>query len=98
MQLANIKEALLTHKTNFRFALYNISHYTAKRAETRVGFPVISPDSDDRLSLNFHRFVILYISCDTRRVGLGKYCLPKVSNGFERCIVPFKSVAIMLLF
>ena len=24
-------------------------------------FPLFSPDSDDRLSLNFHRFVILYI-------------------------------------
>ena len=57
---------------------------TAKRAETRVGFyPLFSPDSDDRLSLNFHRFVILYISCDTRSVGLGQYFLPKVSNGFK---------------
>ena len=28
--------------------------------------PLFSPDSDDRLSLNFHRFVIL---CDTRSVG-----------------------------
>ena len=47
-------------------------------------FPLFSPDSDDRLSLNFHRFVILYISCDTRSVGLGQYCLiPKVSNGFN---------------
>ena len=42
-------------------------------------FPLFSPDSDDWLSLNFHRFVILYISCDTRSVGLGQYCLPKVS-------------------
>ena len=46
-------------------------------------FPLFSPDSDDRLSLNFHRFVILYISCDTRSVGLGQYCLPKVYNGFN---------------
>ena len=44
-------------------------------------YPLFSPDSDDRLSLNFHRFVILYISCGTRSVGLGQYCLPKVSNG-----------------
>ena len=36
-------------------------------------FPLFSPDSDDRLSLNFHRFVILYISCDTRSVGLGQF-------------------------
>ena len=58
---------------------------TAKRAETWVGFPVIFfPGSDDRLSLNFHRFLILYIiSCDTRSVGLGQYCLRKVSNGFK---------------
>ena len=47
-------------------------------------FPLFSPDSDDRLSLNFHRFVILYRSCDTRSVGLGHYCLPKVSNGLNR--------------
>ena len=33
-------------------------------------FPLFSPDSDDRLSLNFLRFVIVYISCDTRIVGL----------------------------
>ena len=32
--------------------------------------PLFSPDSDDRLSLNFHRFVIFYISCDTQSVGL----------------------------
>ena len=51
-------------------------------------FPLFSPDSDDRLSLNFHRFVILYISCDTRSVGLGQYCLPKVSNGFN-CTASF---------
>ena len=46
-------------------------------------FPLFSPDSDDRknLILNLHRFVILYISCDTR--GVEQYCLPKVSNGFK---------------
>ena len=26
---------------------------------------------------------LLYISCDTRSVGLWKYCLPKVYNGFK---------------
>ena len=46
-------------------------------------FLLFSPDFDDRLSLNFHRFDILYISCGTS-VGLGHYCLPKVSNGFNR--------------
>ena len=49
---------------------------------------LFSPDSNDRLSLNFHRFVILYISCDTRSVGLGQYCLPKVYNGFKVCLLP----------
>ena len=43
-----------------------------------MGFPLFSPDSDDRLSLNFHRFVILYISCVTRIL------LPKVSGGFKQ--------------
>ena len=42
-----------------------------------------SRDSDDRLSLKFHKFVDLYVSCDTRSVGLGQHCLPKVSNGFK---------------
>ena len=50
-------------------------------------FLLFSPDSDDRLSLNFHRFVIWYVSCDTRSVGLGQYCLPKGSNGSKYCIV-----------
>ena len=46
-------------------------------------FPLFSPDSDDRLSLNFHRFVIWYRSCGTQSVGLGQHCLPKGSNGFK---------------
>ena len=50
-------------------------------------FPLFSPDADDRLSLNFHRFVILYISCDTRSVGLGQHCLPKVYNGFKAVLL-----------
>ena len=49
-------------------------------------FPLFSPDSDDRLSLNFHRFVILYRSCDTRSVSLEQYCLPKGSNGFKEML------------
>ena len=64
---------------NYGFIL-NTCHDTVKRAETRVGFPVIF--SRLRLSLNFHRFVIL--CCDTRSVGLGQYCLPKVYNGFNK--------------
>ena len=35
------------------------------------------------MSLNFHRFIILFISCDTRSVGLGQHCIPKVSTGFN---------------
>ena len=46
-------------------------------------FLLFSLESDDRLSLNFHRFVILYMSCDTQSVGLGQYCLPKVCNNFK---------------
>ena len=40
-------------------------------------FPLFSPDSDDRLTLNFHRFVIRYISCDTQSLGLGQHCYRK---------------------
>ena len=36
-------------------------------------FPLISPDSDDRLSPNFHRFVICYRGCDTRSVDKTVY-------------------------
>ena len=60
---------------NYVFIL-NTCHDTAKRAETRYGFPVIF--------LNFHRFVILYISCDSRSVGLWTILYTKVSNGFNR--------------
>ena len=42
--------------------IFNTCHDTAKQGWV---FPSFSPDSDDRLSLNFHRFVILYISRDT---------------------------------
>ena len=57
-------------------------------------FPLFSSDSDDRLSLNFHRFFILDISCGTRSVGLGQYCLPKVSNGFNRWLGIFFSIRV----
>ena len=36
-------------------------------------FPLFSPDSDGRLSLNFHRFVIWYRSCDTRALDNSVY-------------------------
>ena len=32
---------------------------------------------------DFHRLVIIYISCDTRSVGLGQNCLSKVFNGLK---------------
>ena len=43
-------------------------------------FPLFSPDFDDRLSLNFHRFVI--ISCDTRSMDICfvQYCLPMLCD------------------
>ena len=58
-------------------------------------FPLFSPDSDDRLSLNFHRFVILYLSCDTRSVCLGKYCLTKGSNGFKGIVLNFHRLILL---
>ena len=49
------------------------------------GFPVIFSRLRWPIEPNsVHRFVILYVSCDTRSVGLGQYCLPKVSNGFKQ--------------
>ena len=49
-----LKQLSILVVENYGFIL-KPCHDTAKRAETRVGF---------------HRFVILYISCDTRNLGL----------------------------
>ena len=59
--------ALLFEKTLKQFSILDIEdnkfilntcHDTAKQGWV---FTIFSPNSDDRLSLNFHRFVILYI-------------------------------------
>ena len=84
--------ALLLEKTlkQYQFSASRITdlfqtHVMTRRNMRKQGwvFPLFSPDSDDRLSLNLHRFVILCRSCDTWSVGLGHYCLPKVSSGFR---------------
>ena len=79
----NIKTISILYSENYKFIL-NTCHDTRNWWKQGWVFPLFSTDSDDRLSLNLHRFVILYRSCDTRSVGLGQYCLPKVSNGFKR--------------
>ena len=58
-----LKQLSILVSENYGFTV-NTCHDTAKRAETGWVFPLFSPDSDERLSLNFHRFVILYRSCD----------------------------------
>ena len=50
--------------------IVNTCHDTAKRAETRVGFPIFFSQLQSPIEPKFHRFVILYISCDTRSVDL----------------------------
>ena len=63
--------------------IYFKHHVMTRRNVQKQGwvFSLFSPDSDDRLSIKFPRFVIWSRSCDTRRVGLGQYCLiPKGSN------------------
>ena len=82
--------ALLFEKTvkQYQFSLTRITElfkHMIRRIARIQGwvFPLFSPDSNDRLSPNFHRFVIWYRSCDTRSVGLGQYCLLKGSNGFK---------------
>ena len=49
-----------------------IKHVMTRQSVRKQGWdsPLFSPDSDDRLSLNFHSFFNFYISCDTRSVGL----------------------------
>ena len=85
-------DALLFEKTakQYKFSLTRITdlyetHVMTRRNARKQGwvFPLFSPNSDDRLSLNFHRFVIWYRSCGTQSVGLGQHCLPKGSNGFN---------------
>ena len=46
-------------------------------------FPLFSPDSVGRVSLNFHMFVILYTTCDTRSMGLWTICLPMLCDCFR---------------
>ena len=84
--------ALLFEKTakQYKFSLTRITdlfetHVITRRNARKQGwvFLLFSLDSDDRLSLNFHRFVIWYRSCGTQSVGLGQHCLPKGSNGFK---------------
>ena len=77
-----LKQYQILDIENYGFIL-NTCHDTAKCAETRVGFPVIFsrlwwPIEPKCLQ------VCYYISCDTRSVGRGQYCLPKVSNGLNR--------------
>ena len=66
--------AFLFEKTlkQYQFSIARITNLFWTNVMTRQNvrkqewvFPFISPDSDDRLSLNFHRFVIVYRSCDT---------------------------------
>ena len=72
------------------------THVMTRRNVRKQGwvFPLFSPDFDDQFSINFHRFVILYKSCDTRSLGLGQYCLPKVPNGFK----PYKDGMVLPVY
>ena len=80
-----LKQLSILNNENYGL-IVNTCHETANLAEQGWVFPLFSPDSDDQLSLNFHRFVVLYISCDTQSVGRGQHCLPKVSIGFKTLI------------
>ena len=59
---------LINYVTSEGTVSHNVLYYQQLSIDRWV-FPLFSPDSDDRLSLNFNRFVILY-SCDTLSVGL----------------------------
>ena len=50
-------------------------------------FPLFSHDSDDRLSLNFHRFVILYISLIHEVWAFGQYYLPIALKFFSPSLI-----------
>ena len=54
---------------NYGF-IVNTCPETAKRAETRVGFPVIFSRLGWPIEPKFSQVCNLYISCDTRRVGV----------------------------
>ena len=53
--------------------------------ETRVGFPVIFSWLRWPIKPKFSQVCYFILSCDTQSVGLGQYCLTKVSNGFKSC-------------
>ena len=81
--LENIKIISILDIEIYEFDL-NTCYDLAKRAETRVGFPVIFSrlrwPIDPKFSQFFLNFIykLWYTKC-----GLGKYCLLKVFNGFK---------------
>ena len=78
-----LKQLSILDIENYGFIL-NTCHDTAKRAETRVGFPVIFSRLRWPIEPKFSQVCyFICIRCDPRSVGLGQYCLPKVSNGFK---------------
>ena len=70
---------------NYGFIL-NTCHDTAKRAETRVGFPVIFSRLWRPIEPKFSQvFYFIYKLWQIHKVwAFEQYCLPKVSNGFKR--------------
>ena len=80
--LFDIKTISILDSENYGFLL-NTCHDTAKRVETRVGFPVIFSRLRWPIDPKFSQVCVLYISCGTRSVGLGQYCLPNMYNGFN---------------
>ena len=93
----NIKTISILDSENYGFIINTCHDHRNARKQEWV-FPLFFPDSDDRLSLNFHSFCFIYISCDTRSVGLWKYCLPKVSMALRGISIPsFSSACLCFL-
>jgi len=77
----------------FRTGGLEINHLNAHRTSWQACFflSLLSRDFDDRLSSNFHRFVILCIRWDTPTVKASLWQLPIVSSAFKKIIRPFRS-------
>ena len=69
------------------------THVMTRRKVRKQGsvFPLFSPDSDDRLSLNFTG-LLFYISCDTRSVGFWTILFTNDVTLLENWECPFFSL------
>ena len=82
----NLKQLPILDNENYGFIL-NTCHDTAKRAETRVCFPVIFSRRRWPIELKFLQVCCFIHELWYTRVGLGQYCIPQLTNCFNERII-----------